>query len=112
MESMAFTELYVNDCCSENGTRMKLAVPDPSAGRVLGSQKRVWCRLYSSVIAEISACIGKIIGFTHTGTSSKACGSCSFTNASMCIGTAKRYAARTSCAVRVSNHNDPTTRFH
>ncbi len=91
---------------------MKLTVAPPSAVRTRGSQKRPSCRLYSIVMAAISACIGKIIGFTHTGTSSKAWGSCSRTNASMCIGTAKRYAARTNWADRVSNQSEPTTRFH
>ena len=89
-ESVAFTEVYRNDCWSAKGTRMKLTVADPSAVRTRGSQKRDSCRLYSMVTAAISACMGKIIGLTHTGTSSNACGSCSRTNASMCIGTANR----------------------
>ena len=42
---------------------------DPSATRVFGSQNFPPCRLYSSVTAASSACIGKIIGFTHTRTS-------------------------------------------
>ena len=76
--------------------------------RSRGSQKRPSCKPYSTAIAETSAFIGVIIGFTQTGTSSIDLGSSSVATAQMSIGTASRYAARTSWPELVSNQSDPT----
>jgi hypothetical protein len=76
-----------------------------------GSQKRPWYRPYSTPIALTSADIGKSSGFITAGTSSNECGSSSRATSPMSIGAARRYAARTSWPLLMSNQSEPTARF-
>lgn len=108
----ALTSLYSNFCSSLKGERTTPMRALPSSTCTRGSQKRPSNNPYSTPIALTSAVIGNINGFIRAGTSSNASGSSASATSTMFIGTAMRYAARTSCPPLMSNQSDPTATFH